>query len=139
MSTAPWWATGVFTLSGVVLAQLVAWVLSRSRATFEDSRRWHEDRRDIYLDVVTNAWRIQDAVFDHFELAVELPDELETFQKDLDAASVKTQLVGSEEVMKVTRELVTHGCHCRHPGSCGARRRRSRRMRCHPTHALLLH
>ena len=49
MSTAPWWATGVFTLAGVGIAQLVAFALNRSRDRFEDSRRWHEDRRDIYL------------------------------------------------------------------------------------------
>ncbi len=31
MSTAPWWATGVFTLGGVLLAQFPAFALSRSR------------------------------------------------------------------------------------------------------------
>ncbi len=62
MSTAPWWATGVFTLGGVLLAQFAAFVLYRSRGRFEDSRRWHEDRRDIYLSVTVNAWNIQDCL-----------------------------------------------------------------------------
>ena len=73
MSTAPWWATGVFTLAGVGIAQLVGFALSRNRDRFEDSRRWHEDRRDIYLDVVVNAWKIQDAVYNRFELDRPLP------------------------------------------------------------------
>jgi len=110
-STAPWWATGVFTLGGVVIAQLVAWVLNRSRATFEDSRRWHEDRRDIYLDVVINAWRIQNAVFDHFEQDVPLPDGLEAYERDLGAAGMKTKLIGSEAVKEVTDRLVIEGGH----------------------------
>lgn len=110
-STAPWWATGVFTLGGVVVAQLVTYALSRSRSKFEDSRRWHEDRRDIYLDVVTNAWRIQDAVFDYCERGESLPDDLESTAKNLEAASVKTQLVGSEEVTKVARKLVVEGAN----------------------------
>ena len=50
-----------------MLAQLAAFALSRSRDRFEDSRRWHEDRRDIYLAVVVNAWKVQDAVYDRFE------------------------------------------------------------------------
>ena len=108
-STAPWWATGVFSLGGVVIAQLVAWVINRSRSRFEDSRRWHEDRRDIYLDIVTNSWRIQDAVFEHFEGQEPLPDDLERWAKDLEEAGVKTQLVGSEKIIKMTQTLVRHG------------------------------
>ena len=109
MSAAPWWATGVFTLGGVVIAQLVAWVLNRSRTQFEDSRRWHEDRREIYLDIVTNAWRSQDAGFDGFEQDVPLPDDLEVWAKDLEAAGVKTQLIGSEKIVKMAQELVKYG------------------------------
>jgi len=105
MSTAPWWATGVFTLCGVVITQVVTFALSRSRDKFEDSRRWHADRRDIYLDIMTHAWRIQDAVFDHFERAAPLPGDLEDVSKELAAASRTTQLIGSEEVTKVARRL----------------------------------
>jgi hypothetical protein len=105
MSTAPWWATGVFTLGGVLLAQFAAFALSRSRDRFEDSRRWHEDRRDIYLAVTVNAWKIQDAVFTHFELDQPLPDDLVEMLAELGAARLKVQLVGSEEVREVTERL----------------------------------
>jgi hypothetical protein len=107
MSTAPWWATGVFTLAGVGIAQLVAFALSRNRDRFEDSRRWHEDRRDIYLDIVVNAWKIQDAVYDQFERDVPLPADLAEVLKELEVAQMKTQLVGSEEVKEVTEKLTT--------------------------------
>lgn len=105
MSTAPWWATGVFTLAGVGIAQLAGFVLSRNRDRFEDSRRWHEDRRDIYLDVVVNAWKIQDAVYNRFELDRPLPDDLAEVFTKLEVARTKTQLVGSEEVREVTERL----------------------------------
>ena len=105
MSTAPWCATGAFTLASVVMAQLVAFVLNRSRERFEDSRRWHEDRRDIYMDVVTNAWKLQDAVFDHFERDDPLPADLVSMSKELGAADMKTHLVGSEEVAEVAQRL----------------------------------
>ena len=105
MSTAPWWATGVFTLGGVLLAQFAAFALSRSRDRFEDSRRWHEDRRDIYLAVMVSAWKIQDAVFNRFELDQPLPDDLAGMLTELEAAWLKVQLVGSENVQKVTQEL----------------------------------
>jgi hypothetical protein len=61
------WATGAFTLGGVPLAQFAAFALNRSRDRFEDSRRWHEDRRDIYLAMMVTTWKIQDAVFGRFE------------------------------------------------------------------------
>lgn len=109
MSTAPWWATGVFTLGGVLLAQLAAFALSRSRGRFEDSRRWHEDRRDIYLAVVVNAWKVQDAVYDRFEHDQPLPGDLATFFAELKVASTKVQLVGSQEVSKVTERLTVEG------------------------------
>jgi hypothetical protein len=109
MSTAPRWATGVFTLVGVLLAQLAAFALSRSRDRFEDSRRWHEDRRDIYLDVVVNAWKIQDAVYNRFELDRPLPDGLTEIFAELEVARTKTQLVGSEEVREVTERLTVEG------------------------------
>ncbi len=105
MSTAPWWATGVFTLGGVLLAQLAAFALSRSRDRFEDSRRWHEDRRDIYLAVVVNAWKVQDAVYDRFERDQPLPDDLAAVFAELKVASTKVQLVGSEEVSEVAERL----------------------------------
>jgi hypothetical protein len=94
MGTAPWWATGAFTLAGVVMAQFVAFVLNRSRENFEDSRRWHEDRRDIYLDVVSNAWKIQDAIYSYFGQDESLPDDLASMSTELGAADMKTQLVG---------------------------------------------
>jgi len=105
MSTAPWWATGVFTLCGVVIAQVVTLLLSRSHDKFEDSRRWHEDRRDIYLDIVIYAWRVQDAIFDHFESDEPLPSDLGDMSKKLEAAGIKTQLIGSEGVTEVARKL----------------------------------
>ena len=105
MGTAPWWATGAFTLAGVVMAQFVAFVLNRSRENFEESRRWHEDRRDIYLDAVSNAWKIQDAIYSHFEQDESLPDDLASLSTELGAADMKTQLVGSEEVTEVARKL----------------------------------
>ena len=109
MSTAPWWATGVFTLVGVLLAQFAAFALNRSRDRFEDSRRWHDDRRDIYLAVVVNAWKIQDAVYDRFEQDSPLPDELAEVFAELKVASTKVQLVGSEEVSKVAERLTVVG------------------------------
>ena len=105
MSTAPWWATGVFTLGGVLLAQLATFALSRNRDRFEDSRRWHEDRRDIYLAVVVNAWKIQDAVYDRFELDRALPGDLDGILAELKVARMKAQLVGSKEVREVTGRL----------------------------------
>jgi hypothetical protein len=109
MSTAPWWATGVFTLGGVLIAQLVAFVLSRSRSQYEDSRRWHEDQLDIYLDVITQSWKIQDAVMYHFELDAPLPDDLSDIMTNLNAAGTKVRLIGSEEVQEVAQRLVTEG------------------------------
>jgi hypothetical protein len=107
MSTAPWWATGVFTLSGVLIAQLLTYAVSRNRDRFEDSRRWHEDRRDIYLDIVTSAWEIEEAVFDHFEQSVALPPrrKLTAALSTLGLASRKTQLIGSEEVKELAQRL----------------------------------
>ena len=89
----------------VLLAQFVAFALNRNRDRFEDSRRWHEDRRDIYLDVMVNAWKIQDAVFDRFEDDPPLPDDLGGTLAELEVARMKTQLVGSEEVREVTEKL----------------------------------
>lgn len=109
MSTAPWWATGVFTLGGVLLAQLAAFALSRSRDRFEDSRRWHEDRRDIYLAVVVSAWKIQDAVYDRFERDQPLPDDLAAVFAELQIANRKVQLEGSQEVSEVTERLTVEG------------------------------
>jgi hypothetical protein len=109
MSTAPWWATGAFTLAGVLLAQFAAFALNRSRDRFEDSRRWHEDRRDIYLAVVVNAWKIQDAVYGRFELNRPLPDDLAMVFRELEVARTKVQLVGSEEVREVTERLTIEG------------------------------
>jgi hypothetical protein len=86
----------VFTLGGVLLAQFAAFALSRSRDRFEDLRRWHDDRRDIYLAVTVSAWKIQDAVYDHFELDRPLPDDLARTFAELKVARMKTQLVGSE-------------------------------------------
>ena len=109
MSTAPWWATGAFTLAGVLLAQFAAFALNRSLDRFEDSRRWHEDRRDIYLAVVVNAWKIQDAVYGRFEEDRPLPDDLATVLTELNTARMKVQLVGSEEVSDVTDRLRIEG------------------------------
>jgi hypothetical protein len=105
MSTAPWWATGAFTLAGVVMAQLVTFVLNRSRERFEDSRRWHEDRRDIYLDVVAYAWKIENAVYNHFERDRPLLSDLNNMLTELGTAKMKAQLVGSEEVTEVAQRL----------------------------------
>ena len=105
MSTAPWWATGVFTLGGVLLAQLAAFALSRSRDRFEDSRRWHEDRRDIYLAVMVSAWKIENAVYGHFEGDESLPDDLGGDLSELMTTRLKVRLVGSEEVREVTDRL----------------------------------
>ena len=105
MSAAPWWATGVFTLSGVLLAQFAAFALNRNRDRFEDSRRWHEDRRDIYLAVTVSAWKIQDAAYDRFERDQPLPDDLDGTLAELRTARLKVQLVGSEEVSEVTEKL----------------------------------
>jgi hypothetical protein len=102
---APWWATGVFTLAGVGLAQLLTFLLYRSRAKFEDSRRWHEDRRDIYLEVVTSALEIEEAIFTHFEHKEPLPGHLDDVKAKLNAAVVKTEIVGSEEVKEATQKL----------------------------------
>jgi hypothetical protein len=87
----------------------VAFVLSRSRSQYEDSRRWHEDRLDIYLDVITQSWKIQDAVFNHFELDEPLPDDLSETMTNLNAAGTKVRLIGSVEVQEVTERLVIEG------------------------------
>lgn len=54
---------------------------------------------------MTQAWRVQDAVFDHFERDEELPGDLDDMSKELEAASRATQLIGSEDVPKVARSL----------------------------------
>ena len=55
--------------------------------------------------MLTNVWRIQDAVFERLEADEPLPSDLDAMAKDLDAAAVKTRLVGSEEVVKMTLDL----------------------------------
>ena len=93
------------TLGGVLLAQLAAFVLSRSRDRFEDSRRWHEDRRDIYLAVLVGAWAIEHAVHDHFEGDEPLPGDLGGVLNELMTTRMKVRLVGSEKVREVTDDL----------------------------------
>jgi hypothetical protein len=53
MSDVPWWGVpliaGAFALGGVVLAQVNAIVMDRVRVRREDARRWHDDRRAVYV------------------------------------------------------------------------------------------
>lgn len=105
MTTAPWWATGVFTIAGVVIAQLVAAILSRRQNRFEDSRRWHEERKDIYLEVNKYTWRLQDAIFNHFDRDTDLPEDFEQYENALSEVQLKIRLIASEQVNSAVEDL----------------------------------
>lgn len=50
---------GIFTLVGVVVAQIVTIVLDKVRTRREDERRWHADRRRVYVEyfaAMRTAW-----------------------------------------------------------------------------------
>lgn len=58
-SSSPWWGvpliTGAFVFLGVAVAQAVTLYLSRRSRQREDERRWDEERRRLYSDILREA------------------------------------------------------------------------------------
>lgn len=123
MTTAPWWATGLFTIAGAVIAFFATATTNRRRNRFEDSRRWHEDRKNLYLDVTTQVWAVQDAIYDHYELDRDLPNDFGELHAKVEKIKRTVELIGSEEVNSQCRQLFVEahgGITCVESNDAGA-------------------
>lgn len=99
--------TGTFAFTGVVLAQLVAVWLQRRRALYEDTRRWHTERRTLYAEFMT----IVEDVDRRTSLAIEendtsmLPNIHDPEDCPIPSVEREIQLIAPHTVVEAARYL----------------------------------
>jgi hypothetical protein len=108
MADAPWWATGAFTILGAVAAHIANTLNNRSRARFEDARRWHQERKELYLKAQAEIVYIRGALEGPVNTRDDLPDDLDSRLAALWQILQETQLVGSQEVASEMLKVYLH-------------------------------
>ena len=106
-AAAPWWGVplvaGVFTVLGVVVAQLVAWRIDQRKVRREDEQRWLTDRRQAYAAFLTAATRF------HMKLKPEWEkdpaDDMTDAIAEVNFHRQEIRLIASEPVSAAAEEL----------------------------------
>jgi hypothetical protein len=102
MQHTPWWGTplmtGIFAFLGVLLAQGVTVFIDARRGRREDDRRWHADRREIYVEFISAAYNVVEYLRAHW-VAGGGTAELEQLRDVLVSSMQKIQLTATRRVV----------------------------------------
>ncbi|MEV4390208.1 hypothetical protein AB0J68_31620 [Micromonospora sp. NPDC049580] len=108
MTQTPWWGVpllaGLFAIGGVVVSQVVTIALDRVKARREDARRWHAERRQVYVGYIMELQRTGQQFYIHRE-DKEKADELSEPFNELMFKAEEVILIASDDVRAIVGNL----------------------------------
>ncbi|MEV4121881.1 hypothetical protein [Micromonospora sp. NPDC049645] len=108
MTQTPWWGVpllaGLFAIGGVVVSQVVTIALDRVKVRREDARRWHAERRQVYVGYIMALQRTGQQFYIHRE-GKERADELTVAFDELMFKAEEVVLIASDDVRAVAGNL----------------------------------
>ena len=107
---APWWGNpivaGVFAFFGVLLAQGVGLYSARRAERIADQKRWHDDRRKVYVDFLGVVREIQHT--DDLPRDADAQKEFAGIFERCDRLYLEVELLGAQSTVQKAHDVYEH-------------------------------